>query len=457
MCFCMMRNRKFRKCGCRGALISAALFLVCLPLFCSGFAASAAAQTLFKGGETRALKIYFVHTNEREEVVFKKNGRYIRSGLKRLNHLTRDWRRNEAANMDPRLFDLVWQIYQLSGSQTYIHVVSGYRSPQTNTMLRLSSPASGVAKHSRHMEGKAMDFYLPDVNLAYLRAIALKLQGGGIGYYPNSGSPFVHVDVGNVRHWPRMSARALAALFPDGKSLHVPANGRPPAAYMLALAEYRQRGAAPVAVASARQLFAGLSKRQVILAAADGHLPHLRGSRAADMRGMGGAGAWPPQAAPAESPLMAQAAKPPAIFGGFIPIPSAAPLMPAEFAEAAEDEADIAAAPVPVPQFKDRALPQGRQTGSSEIDGLLAYAPMPLGPSAGSAALAAISAAEFVPVPGVKPAAAETVSGGALAQILPKMKPKRAERDSVSALIAQNAAVPLPHLKQRPKAAARRK
>ena len=85
--------------------------------------------------------------------------------------------------MDPRLFDLIWEAYRTSGSNDYIHVVCGYRSPQTNSMLR--SRSKGVAKKSQHMLGKAMDFYIPGVKLKRLREIGLKMQGGGVGYYPS--------------------------------------------------------------------------------------------------------------------------------------------------------------------------------------------------------------------------------------------------------------------------------
>ncbi|KXF76440.1 hypothetical protein ATN84_14175 [Paramesorhizobium deserti] len=213
--------------------------------------------------ETRTLKLYFVHTKERAEITFKKDGRYISSGLTQLNNFLRDWRRNEPTKMDPRLFDLVWQAYQASGSRDYIHVVSAYRSPATNSMLR--SRSRGVAKKSQHMLGKAMDFYIPDVPLKKLRAIGMRYQAGGVGYYPTSGSPFVHMDVGSVRHWPRMSRRELLALFPDGKTLHVPTDGKPLPGYEQALAAYeaRQARGGSIAVASAprkksKTLFAAL-------------------------------------------------------------------------------------------------------------------------------------------------------------------------------------------------------
>nr|WP_245926825.1 DUF882 domain-containing protein [Breoghania corrubedonensis] len=220
------------------------------------FPLSAAARAIFVGvvvtlvslaglvaeaaAETRSLKLYNNHTGERATIVFKRNGRFIQSGLRELNQFLRDWRRNEATKMDPHLFDLVWEVYQKSGSNDYIHVVSGYRSPATNNMLRGRS--RGVAKKSQHMRGKAMDFFIPDANLAKLRAIGLRMQIGGVGYYPTSGSPFVHMDTGNVRHWPRMTRQQLARVFPNGKTIHIPTDGKPMPGYRQALADLKARG-----------------------------------------------------------------------------------------------------------------------------------------------------------------------------------------------------------------------
>ncbi len=217
------------------------------------------------GAETRSLKFYFVHTGEKAEVVFKRNGRYDQAGLRKLSQLVRDFRRNEPTRMDPRLFDLVWSVYRAVGARDYIHVVSGYRSPTTNSMLR--SRSKGVAKRSQHMLGKAMDFYIPGVSLKRLRETGMKMQVGGVGYYPRSGSPFVHMDVGNVRHWPRMSRRELVALFPNGNTLHLPSDGKPLPGFEQALASYEARkksGASAVAFASpegskkSKSLFAAL-------------------------------------------------------------------------------------------------------------------------------------------------------------------------------------------------------
>ncbi len=191
--------------------------------------------------EVRALKLRNLHTGEVDEIVFKRNGRYDQSGLKKLNYFLRDWRRNEPTKMDPRLMDLVWEAYRQSGSRGYIQVICGYRAPSTNAMLKSRSRRSGVAEKSQHILGKAMDFYIEGVPLKKLRDIGLKMQGGGVGYYPTSGSPFVHMDIGNVRHWPGISRQELARLFPNGKTLHVPSDGRPLPGYEQAMASYKAR------------------------------------------------------------------------------------------------------------------------------------------------------------------------------------------------------------------------
>ncbi|RWC77182.1 MAG: DUF882 domain-containing protein [Mesorhizobium sp.] len=201
-----------------------------------GFVAAAATGAQ---AEVRSLKLYHLHTHEKAEIVYKRNGRYVPEGLRKINIILRDWRRNEPTKMDPRLLDLVWEAYRESGATDYIQVVCGYRSPSTNSMLR--SRSRGVAEKSQHMLGKAMDFYIPGVPLKKLRNIGLKMQGGGVGYYPTSGSPFVHMDVGNVRHWPGISRQELVSLFPNGKTLHVPSDGRPLPGYEQALASYKSR------------------------------------------------------------------------------------------------------------------------------------------------------------------------------------------------------------------------
>ncbi|GLQ11947.1 hypothetical protein GCM10007913_38790 [Devosia yakushimensis] len=193
----------------------------------------------------RALYLYYTHTKETARIVFKRNGQYVQSGLNELNRFLRDWRRNEPARMDPRLFDLIWEVYQEVGASQPINVVSAYRSPKTNEMLRASS--SGVAENSQHTKGHAMDFFIPGIPLSKLRAVAMRKQVGGVGFYPTSGSPFVHLDTGSVRAWPRMTRAQLKDLFPDGRTMHLPTDGKPLSqeGYQVAMAEWKQCHAYP--------------------------------------------------------------------------------------------------------------------------------------------------------------------------------------------------------------------
>lgn len=184
-----------------------------------------AATTPAAASGERTLYLYFTHTGETARITFWRNGRFDQHGLDELNHFLRDWRRNESTKMDPNLFNLIWRVYQEVDATQPINVVSAYRSPATNEMLR--SRSSAVAKNSRHTHGQAMDFFIPGIPISTLRSVAMKYQVGGVGYYPSSGSPFVHLDTGNVRAWPRMTRAQLESLFPDGKTLHLPPDGVP--------------------------------------------------------------------------------------------------------------------------------------------------------------------------------------------------------------------------------------
>jgi hypothetical protein len=127
--------------------------------------------------------------------------------------------------MDPALIDLLWEIHTELGSREPIHIISGYRSRSTNEMLRKT--VGGQASQSRHILGKAADVHFPDVPLKMLRYSALIRERGGVGYYPTSAIPFVHVDTDRVRAWPRLPRFELALLFPNGKTQHQPAEGGP--------------------------------------------------------------------------------------------------------------------------------------------------------------------------------------------------------------------------------------
>jgi uncharacterized protein YcbK (DUF882 family) len=226
-------------------VVASTLAVIALPILPASVREAEAA------GETRSLKVYFVHTGEKATITYKRNGRFDPRGLAQLNQFLRDWRQNQPTKMDPRLFDLVWEVYQRSGATDSIHVVSAFRSPTTNGMLRGRSRKTGVAKNSQHMLGKAMDFYIPGVKLATLRALAMQMQVGGVGFYPTSGSPFVHLDVGGVRAWPRMTRKELVQIFPKGNTLHLPADGNPLPGYEVALADYKKRvGSDSIAIAS---------------------------------------------------------------------------------------------------------------------------------------------------------------------------------------------------------------
>ncbi|WP_156418050.1 DUF882 domain-containing protein, partial [Aureimonas sp. AU4] len=229
------------ECVSRRAFKRAAILLAGLV---AGFSAVASASA-----ETRTLKLYHVHLREKTEITYKRDGKFLPDGLKKANWALRDWRENKPTNMDPNLLDLLYEAYRQSGSRDYIHVIGGYRSPSTNKMLR--SRSSGVAGTSLHMSGKAVDWYLPDVPLKKLRDIGLRMQIGGVGYYPRSGSPFVHYDTGKGRYWPRMSRTELASVFPRGNTIHLPADGKPLPGYETALASYAKRkGSNDVQIAS---------------------------------------------------------------------------------------------------------------------------------------------------------------------------------------------------------------
>jgi uncharacterized protein YcbK (DUF882 family) len=215
-------------------------------------------QALAAPGDTRTLWLHHIHTKEEVQITFKRNGQFDEEGLKKVNWALRDWRTDAPIKMDPEVIDLLWEVYRDTGAKQPIHIIGGYRSPATNSMLR--SRSKGVAKHSQHTLGKAIDFFIPGVPLDVLRAAAMKAQGGGVGYYPTSGSPFVHLDVGSVRAWPRMTRDQLAKLFPDGRTVHLPPDGNPLPGYQLALADL-ERGQRTAPTPQKRSLLASLFNR----------------------------------------------------------------------------------------------------------------------------------------------------------------------------------------------------
>jgi uncharacterized protein YcbK (DUF882 family) len=148
----------------------------------------------------RILSLFHTHTGERLEIAYCCDGVYQPEALAQLNHLLRDFRTSHEKPIDPKLFDLLHELGGTLETDQPYHVISGYRSPQTNTMLRERGGAhTGVASSSLHMIGKAIDIRLPGVKLDHLRSAAASLKLGGVGFYPSSN--FVHVDTGRVRYW----------------------------------------------------------------------------------------------------------------------------------------------------------------------------------------------------------------------------------------------------------------
>jgi uncharacterized protein YcbK (DUF882 family) len=286
--------------------------------------------------ETRTLSFHHTHSDEDLTVTFKRDGRYDEEGLKQLNQFLRDWRSQEKTEMDRRLFDILWEVYRDVDGKQPIQIISSYRSPATNAMLRRRS--SGVARCSQHMLGHAMDFFIPGVPLEQIRAAGLRLQRGGVGFYPTSGSPFVHLDTGSIRHWPRMTHDQLAKIFPDGRTVHLPANGGPLKGYELARADIEKRGTGDdtASVKSKPSLFASLFK-----------------SKSNDEDDEGGAAIVNEKPAPAT--VVAAAA--PAKSADPVPVPRAKPAATLQLAAA---DAQI----VPAPKPKQAAAPSAENAES---------------------------------------------------------------------------------------------
>jgi len=219
-------------------------------------------QNAIADGDTRTISMHHVHTDENITITYKRDGRYDEAALEKLNWFLRDWRRGKEIRMDAQLIDLLWEVQRETGSKEPIYVVCGYRSPETNAMLRRRS--RGVARFSQHMLGHAVDFYIPGVRLEDLRVIGLRLQRGGVGFYPTSGSPFVHMDTGGVRMWPRMTRDQLLHVFPDGRTVYLPKDGHPLPGYALALAALRKRGQNPTETWAEEAQEEGLSENIIL-------------------------------------------------------------------------------------------------------------------------------------------------------------------------------------------------
>lgn len=145
----------------------------------------------------RSLAFNNLHTGEKDKVDYWVDGAYQPEALARIDHLLRDFRTGDVYPMDRRLLNLLYVLRRTIGTDREFELISGYRSPKTNKLLRQRS--GGVASHSLHMQGMAADIRLPGINLKTLHRSARDMRAGGVGFYPQSG--FVHVDVGRVRYW----------------------------------------------------------------------------------------------------------------------------------------------------------------------------------------------------------------------------------------------------------------
>lgn len=385
----------------------------------------------------REIYLYYTHTKETIRIVYKRDGRFIQSALQTLNVFLRDWRRDEPANMDPALFDLLWEVYQETRATQPIHIVSAYRSPQTNAMLAANS--SGVADNSQHMKGKAIDFFIPGVPVATVRALGMRKQIGGVGYYPTSGSPFVHLDTGSVRAWPRMTEAQLRDIFPDGRTMHVASNGRvlSQAGYQAAQAEWQRCHRVPCN--------AGAAMTGGTIQVADGDRPRtlwdmITGSNennaspqpAPQAVASAPAAAAPAQAsAPAAASVQLAAAEPPA-----------PPVRPADLI-AGTMVADAPAAPQNIPFQVIDAAEMTRQVAMADTSTPLEDAPLPPAMSRAMAELRAATPSAYAP------------SGGgtfdvADVQNAPMPQPRPQFAPAVTASIAPTAPLPAADLPMRP-------
>lgn len=424
----------------------------------ASIAASDGTQNAQANGDTRSLTLYHTHRGDTTTITFKRNGRYDAEGLKQLSFFLRDWRNNKQTRMEPRLFDIVWEVHRQVGRGGMINIVSSYRSPETNAYLRARS--AGVAKFSQHMLGRAMDFYITGVPVSAVREAGIRLQRGGVGFYPTSGRPFVHLDAGNIRAWPRMTRTQLAKIFPGGKTVHQPAEGGQMPGYQVALAELKSRGEVSLDSAYSgsgssssgksffARLFGGADESEDEASTQVAAAPAARGAASSSDDDEGGATASTPVrvatvkvtpmplARPADMvrPSAPAAEQAEVVVASAVPMPPIAPARPAQVAQVAM------ASSVPLPPVAPTVV-AGRQ--------------IPLPPSAPSDGYQLASAEDAGPKmawkAGAQPLAGQPVQASepalALASTIPTPKPRPTPESAIAVL----AALPAPTAEQKPR------
>ncbi len=148
-------------------------------------------------GQKRALSFYHTHTGKNLVIEYHNGHGYSNSALDEINRFLCDFRTGEIHPIDKNLLDALFVLQQKTGIENDFEIISAYRSPKTNALLRKKS--SGVAKRSLHMQGKAIDIRLKGYNTRRLRELAMAMKVGGVGYYRRSD--FIHMDTGRVRYW----------------------------------------------------------------------------------------------------------------------------------------------------------------------------------------------------------------------------------------------------------------
>ncbi len=427
---------------------AAANLIVGTVVILASMLAPSLTETAVANGDTRTINLFHAHTQESISATYLVNGHYDPAVLKQLNWFLRDWRRDEATEMDPRLFDVVWEAYRSAGaSDEVIRVVSAYRSPETNAMLRARSRA--VAKYSQHMLGKAMDTTLPGMSMSRIREVGMRMQRGGVGYYPTAGTPFVHLDVGSVRHWPRMTYDQLARLFPDGKTVHIARDGQMLARYDEAKAEIEARNNGAIVVEPRRSwggnLFAmlfggGEDEGEDVAAPAPASRKQWSKLASREAKGDGrlaSAEADDDGGSSALSPQLAKAAANTPRGETALSAPSSEPLAPAEKPTSSDGE--------------EAATHAARETPSAIVEEP-AFSTAPLPPRRPAALLAVA-----LPMPPARPRGLAQVHGGAshaLADMVVttgSIRPKRAadrkrigpEAEAALSYVSADASVPL--------------
>jgi uncharacterized protein YcbK (DUF882 family) len=171
--------------------------IIALTLVALAITASVTPPGPVRAADARQLSFYHTHTRLSLDVVYFANGKYVDSAMDEINRFLKDFRTGEVTDINPELLDLLHDVRNEVDPEAVVEVISAYRSPKTNDMLRATT--TGVAKNSHHIKGNAIDVRLRGIRITTLRDAAIQMQRGGVGFYPKSD--FVHIDMGPVRTW----------------------------------------------------------------------------------------------------------------------------------------------------------------------------------------------------------------------------------------------------------------